>query len=123
MDQSDPALGARFHVIDMAGLDGSDRLDVAKGLLGRPDGSETPSRTEQPLRSGTIALDEVVPPRPVNVRDAVEPGIVAAVLFADDLAIRRCPVCADRDRAMQPDVLDCFAQKDFRGFDIASQSA
>ena len=40
-----------------AGLDGSDRLDVAKGLLGRPDGSETPSRTEQPLRSGTIALD------------------------------------------------------------------
>lgn len=66
-----------------------------------------------------IALDSVIAPLSIDMRDTVEMRIVPSVFFANHLAVRRGLVGADGHRSVQPDALDGTAQKGLGGRGIA----
>ena len=68
-----------------------------------------------------VTLDAVVSPLLVDMRDAVEMRIIASVLVLDHLPVGGGFIRADRDWAMQPDLLDCLAQEGSCGFRIAAE--
>lgn len=67
--------------------------------------------SEETPYGGVVALDQGVPVLLTNAPDAAEVRIIAMRNLADDPPTGLCRVCANLDWAVQPDTLDCLAQR------------
>lgn len=74
VDRCDFALDTWFHIIDMAVLDCSDGLDPTERCFYRTERSEALSVSQDLFQCGMVALDPIVLPLLINVRNAVKCG-------------------------------------------------
>ena len=111
-----------MFVVDVAAFDGSDRFYAAQGCLGCSQGSKALTIAQQPLHRGVIALDDIVPPFSIDVKDAFEVRVVAMIDLSDHAPICMSLVGHNRHGSVQPNTLNRLVQKSFSGFRIPSRS-
>ena len=107
--------------MDVASFDSSDGLDAAEGRFGRLQGSKALTVAEQPFHGSMVALDQVVAPLSIDMRDAVEMRVIPMIYLANDAPVCLRLVRADCDWPMQSHAFNRLIQKGLGGLCISSR--